>query len=460
MKKIILGAALAFVSMSLTSCLHDNEDLFDKPAAERMEEAVKADKELLESASNGWQMQFYTGEQYSGGGYTMFMKFKSGKAYVSSDIAPAEMVTSSSYDVVTDHGPVLTFNTHNLIMHYLAQPSQGNVEGEQGDYEFIIMKTTQDSIYVKGKKWGNKFVMTRVPEDESWKESISKMQNVTNNMNFAYLPENAVNTDDAVLFDPDLRRIYTNGDTSIGTSFYATTDGLAFLSPVTIAGKQVSELKFDATTQKFSSVDGELKLESYFPEGYQSISGFYGSWNMTFDYEDPETGQISENMIQTFSFQPMSTLINQVSETKLYGTFSIGDYHFATLFSYSPIYGYLSLKSYMFASPLSELSAMVCVPGYEVWDEKEGKYVPRIADGNVNFMQQRDGSFKVIFDDPNADRIYLLGLTSDGKYAIVFTWKNPSDFVPVGSGAKGVDCKKQMPKFDILNFKKFKPSVR
>lgn len=204
MKKIILGAALAFVSMSLTSCLHDNEDLFDKPAAERMEEAVKADKELLESASNGWQMQFYTGEQYSGGGYTMFMKFKSGKAYVSSDIAPAEMVTSSSYDVVTDHGPVLTFNTHNLIMHYLAQPSQGNVEGEQGDYEFIIMKTTQDSIYVKGKKWGNKFVMTRVPEDESWKESISKMQNVTNNMNFAYLPENAVNTDDAVLFDPDL----------------------------------------------------------------------------------------------------------------------------------------------------------------------------------------------------------------------------------------------------------------
>ena len=77
MKKIILGAALAFVSMSLTSCLHDNEDLFDKPAAERMEEAVKADKELLESASNGWQMHFYTGEQYTGGGYTMFMKFKS-----------------------------------------------------------------------------------------------------------------------------------------------------------------------------------------------------------------------------------------------------------------------------------------------------------------------------------------------------------------------------------------------
>ena len=82
----------------------------------------------------------------------MFMKFKSGKAYVSSDIAPGSMVTSSSYDVISDRGPVITFNTYNMIMHYLASPSMSNVEGEQGDYEFVITKTTQDSIYVKGKK--------------------------------------------------------------------------------------------------------------------------------------------------------------------------------------------------------------------------------------------------------------------------------------------------------------------
>ena len=160
MKKIFLATAIAFAALSLQSCLHDDEELFPDSAANRLEAAVKADRELLESAENGWEMHYYTGEQYTGGGYTMFMKFKNGKAFVSSDIAPADMVETSSYDIVKDKGPVLTFNTYNMVMHYLAQPFQDDVDGEQGDYEFVITKTTQDSIYVKGKKWGNKFVMT------------------------------------------------------------------------------------------------------------------------------------------------------------------------------------------------------------------------------------------------------------------------------------------------------------
>ena len=70
-----------------------------------------------------------------------------GKAYASSDIAPADSVATSSYDVIKDKGPVLTFNTENGIMHFLAQPYQNDVDGEQGDYEFVIMRTTNDSIF-------------------------------------------------------------------------------------------------------------------------------------------------------------------------------------------------------------------------------------------------------------------------------------------------------------------------
>ena len=436
MKKIILGAALAFVSLSLTSCLHDNEELFDKPAAERMQEAIKADKELLESASNGWQMRYYTGEQYTGGGYTMFMKFKSGKAYVASDLATADMVTSSSYDVITDRGPVLTFNTYNTIMHYLAQPYQSDVDGEQGDYEFIITKTTQDSIFVKGKKWGNKFVMTRVPENVSWKETIEKMQSVKNSMRFAYLPEGATSTNDAVLFDPTLRRVYTNGDTSTGVPYFYDVDGVGFEEPVTIAGKEVTSLKYDEQTMNFSSADGSLQLNNYTPEGFKPIDEYYGSWNMSYDGYDSQTGTYTP-LTQTFSFQPMADTFGNKSQTALLGQFSIGSYNFATQFTYSPISGYMYLQSYIFQSPLSSVPYMTIMPAYTELNEEDGKTYYRLANGYVNFVSNGDGSCQVTFDDPKATMILLVGVTSSMEiYGIMYAWENPSDFVSTVSGAK------------------------
>lgn len=436
MKKIILGAALAFVSLSLTSCLHDNEDLFDKPAAERMEEAVKADKELLESASNGWQMHFYTGEQYSGGGYTMFMKFKSGKAYVSSDIAPGSMVTSSSYDVISDRGPVITFNTYNMIMHYLASPSMSNVEGEQGDYEFVITKTTQDSIYVKGKKWGNKFVMTRVPADVSWEESINKMHAIVNSMRFAYLPEGAASADDAVMFDPSLRRVYVGSDIE-GVPFYFNPDGIGFKDPVTIAGKEVSELKYDSETLGLSSDDNALKLNAYTPEGYRPLDDYLGSWNMSYQAQT-ESGSMVD-AVQTFTLSPMADLINQRSQTQMLGQFKLGDYDFNLVFFYSPILGYAYINTnMMYRSPLDKAPYICIVPGKII--ERDGKLYYGLGDGNINFIPNGDGSCAVSFDDPEATMILMLGIDGSGDIAgIVYSWDNPTDFVSAATGAKPVN---------------------
>ena len=55
MKKtaIILFLVLAIPAL-LTSCLFDEEDLFDKSASERIEAAKQEAKTVLESAENGW----------------------------------------------------------------------------------------------------------------------------------------------------------------------------------------------------------------------------------------------------------------------------------------------------------------------------------------------------------------------------------------------------------------------
>ena len=282
MKKIIYGFIALAVLMAFQSCQKDDDEIFEKSAAQRIQEAVDADKALLESASNGWEMRYYTGEDYNRGGYTMFMKFVNGKAYVSSDIAPSSMVTESSYDVLRGEGPVLTFNTHNTIMHFLAQPYQDDVTGEQGDYEFVIMRTTQDSIFVKGRKWGNKMVLTRVDAGKEWKSSIDKMQNVFHSMEYFYM-ENSENPE-GVYFDPASRRAYIGvlGNSSISTAYTTTEDGVEFKDSVEIAGKKVKMLSWNAQNQTLCLKDGSVLCSSYELPGYKRIDTYYGNWEVSY----------------------------------------------------------------------------------------------------------------------------------------------------------------------------------
>ena len=49
MRKIIYSMLTLATSLAMTSCLHDNETLFEEPAAQRIETEVTNDKALLES---------------------------------------------------------------------------------------------------------------------------------------------------------------------------------------------------------------------------------------------------------------------------------------------------------------------------------------------------------------------------------------------------------------------------
>lgn len=63
-------------------------------------------KQILESAPNGWSLGYYAGRNYSGPGFTLTLKFKDGKAYIMGDNKDATTVGVSEYDVVKDQGVV------------------------------------------------------------------------------------------------------------------------------------------------------------------------------------------------------------------------------------------------------------------------------------------------------------------------------------------------------------------
>ena len=207
MKKILLYIMVVAGMVSMQSCLHDDKELFDESAANRLEHATEETKQILESSESGWAMQYYLGDEYKGGGVTFLAKFKDGKADVSADFAgDPTMVSRSSYDVSKDQGPVLTFNTYNELMHYFANPNtDGTTDG--GDFEFAVMKVSKDTIDLKGRTTGNKMRMVRLPEGTDWEEYLNSITDFEGEMFTSYQLKEDGNVEGTLTFDADTRRV-------------------------------------------------------------------------------------------------------------------------------------------------------------------------------------------------------------------------------------------------------------
>lgn len=285
MKNIINSILIGTAVLGLSACsLHDDTELFGEPAAERLEKNVAADKTLLESAANGWELHMWTGKDYSGGGYTYFMKFANDKVTVSSDIAPANMKTTSSYDVISDQGPVLTVNTYNEVFHYLAEPSMDDDDGEQQDYEFVIMRTTNDSIYLRGKKWGNHMVMTRVAESTSWEDEINKIQQMDEGLMRTFSLVEGNDTLGGVSLGDDRILTYTDKSGYKKIPYYVSTKGITLAKPLEVNGKALQELDYDADDMSLNpngATAQGVKLSVKLPKNYMKYSEFAGDYNMT-----------------------------------------------------------------------------------------------------------------------------------------------------------------------------------
>lgn len=229
MKKILYFLSAFVLTLSMQSCFQEDNEVFDKPTAERIEEAAQETKTLLESSPNGWLLEYYTGREYSGGGYNMLMRFTDDKVYVSSDIAPADSVSHSNYDIKKDEGVVISVDTYNEIFHRLSNPSSSAIEGEEADYEFVVLRQTQDSIFVRGKKFGNKMVLTRLPESTNWKDYISNVQTTLSRIRRRYkAPDGTL-----INFTVANHHVYF-GDDQIGIAFFPTADGLKLAEPYTL----------------------------------------------------------------------------------------------------------------------------------------------------------------------------------------------------------------------------------
>ena len=170
MNKLYKFSAFAalLAGFALSSCNNEEADIFDQSAAHRTEEehgyvylfTFKKDGSVKISGHN----EYITKITNIDANYSSFGS------------------EESLWDVISDNGPVLTFNSYNKYFHLFADPEdvpdtepdeQGY--GHSGDYEFDLMKFSNDTLYLEGKKHGASIIMTRIPsttDDETYLNEV------------------------------------------------------------------------------------------------------------------------------------------------------------------------------------------------------------------------------------------------------------------------------------------------
>lgn len=253
---------LALVAVTFTSCKNEEDDLFNESAAQRLENAKNNFRDILLDKGGKWQLEYFTTEEEPGYIY-LFSFNKNGSVVISGNNVYINQLTdvsastpkfgseTSLWDVITDNGPVLTFNSYNKYFHLFADPediysteTRETGYGHEGDYEFDLMKYSNDTLYVEGKKHGVKMIMTRVAPDVDDETYLNEVVALTDSFFSSKIPTVYLTLPTGKRFVVSngaslLLKIYPEGGDWVseteGYNAIITHDGLSFMNPLVLS---------------------------------------------------------------------------------------------------------------------------------------------------------------------------------------------------------------------------------
>ncbi len=301
-KIAFLTAALA-VLFSMQSCLKDQEDVFDKTPAERMNEYLNDVNKILQAPENGWVMYLfpiYSGSPTAGFIYTA--KFDgTSVTFRSERDGNGEDTATSYYRLNNDNGPCLSFDTFNSIYHYWATPAgSGDLyKGRGGDVDLVFMEVSKDKIVCEGKRLRGRIEMYPLEQDpESYiKECIAYRS--SNRDIFFGVQWNGSALNAEFVDDGNLGKVTSNparyiefsysgedGETVTDTkAFVYLPDRIRFYKTVKYNDLSVRDFKVDFTEVGETSivpVNGE-DVRFTKPLTYLSLEDFAGDYTLTYE---------------------------------------------------------------------------------------------------------------------------------------------------------------------------------
>ena len=277
---ILMAGALA---TAFASCSREEDDLFSESASKRVDNNVIAYTNLLESSSEGWMLNYYAGTDdavYAGVVHTM--RFKDGVVAVRSQAAtdPTTEYTSL-YQVKAEQEAMLTFDTYNDVFHYWSEPlGTSAVNGYKGDYEFTFKRISadQDTIILKGKRYGRYCELVRLKENGAG--YMSTIVDMADRLSVYPHPKAIIGNDsiDAVIAGGTLSYTPDGEDEAVEIPYVPTKTGLRLYKEVTVGGKSFRECTLDTATYDLAAVGVDVKFPVILPEGYRQYDELLGNY--------------------------------------------------------------------------------------------------------------------------------------------------------------------------------------
>ena len=251
------------LTLLFTACVHTADDIFDASPSQRLSEASQRYAQLLTAETRGWLMEYYPESTQKYGGFNLYFRFDGNNVTVRSEIDPHQSATSAW----TITGATISFNTHNPVLHFFADPgmNQGGGLGlnYEGDFEFIVRQASETEFILTGKKTGNIIRMTPFTEN-SWEEYCSRLDETRYwiiTPRYRMTAENRELSIERPLYN---KFDITIDNQTISAPFILVPQGLKFYEPITILGQTFHEMTFNAHEEKLQTADG--------------------NWNITFDF--------------------------------------------------------------------------------------------------------------------------------------------------------------------------------
>ncbi|MDO4880889.1 MAG: DUF4302 domain-containing protein [Capnocytophaga sp.] len=267
MKKLIFLSAFA----TLIACQSNEDEVFNKSAAERVEQAQNELRSELSSSEHGWKLTYFSDDK-TFGAYNFLMKFtENGFVEMVSDWDSNSLTPETSkYEISQAQGVSLIFSTknhlHNLSDGYLDRDIFKG-KGLKGEFIFIYYGKEGDKLKFKterGKK--EKFIYFEKATSEDWSaiqnysQDFTKINQLPFNYYFRTTTSEGVQDYDMSISDYRFLTLTSFSDPTkqIKAGIGHTLTSIVFSPSLVIEGKSFTELTLQNTSPKTykSTIDG------------------------------------------------------------------------------------------------------------------------------------------------------------------------------------------------------------
>lgn len=256
-KNIVL-VATAIVAI-FSSCTREMDELFDTPATERVTKIIANCKSTLQSSPTGWYLHYTTPQ----GVETQFLMKFAGHDSVSMFADFADSTSYSSYTFNYGQGPVLSFNTYSLL-HILSDPDYGITGvGYEGDFEFIIMSVSPDSIVLNGRKNRDLVVLRKAEPGFVSKYRLNKQMDFEANSSTPFFHGVTIGSEkaDMNLTDDMQKMVVATANGSKICDITYNDEGFELSESVVVGGQSIKKFAWNTATKKFIA-NNQYALES------------------------------------------------------------------------------------------------------------------------------------------------------------------------------------------------------